>query len=185
MSRTQYFTATSLDGFLADPDGSLDWLFRAPHGDDGERWERFFSQVGAMAMGATTYRWVLDHEKLLEEPQRWHDYYADVPCWVFSRSELTPIPGADLRFVSGDVAPVHQAMTAEAGDKNLWIVGGGDLVGQFHDAGLLDELLLSFAPATLGGGAPLLPRRIEGLHLVSVTQDGQRVNLQYEVRHQA
>jgi len=182
MGRTQYFTATSLDGFLADPDGSLEWLFRAPHGDDGERWEKFFSEVGAMAMGATTYEWVLEHEKLLEEPEKWQGYYDDVPCWIFTNRDLPPIPGASLRFVRGGVVPVHAEMAAAAGDKNIWIVGGGDLVGQFHDAGLLDELLISFAPVTLGGGAPLLPRRIEGLQLVSVTQDGQRVNVTYSVR---
>jgi len=184
MGQTQFFTATSLDGYLADPDGSLDWLFNSPHGDGGEnRWNEFFSQVGAMAMGATTYRWAVDHEKLVENPQRWHEYYGDVPCWLFSHTELPEIPDADLRFVSGDVAPVHEQMKAVAGDKNIWIVGGGDLVGQFHDAGLLDELILSVVPVTLGGGAPLLPRRIEGLHLVSAAQDGERMNLRYEVPH--
>ena len=52
-------------------------------------------------------------------------------------------------------------MVGAAGDRNVWIVGGGDLAGQFADAGLLDEVIVSIAPVTLGGGAPLLPRRIE------------------------
>jgi len=179
---TQYFTATSLDGFLADENGSLEWLFKTPHADDSTRWQDFFSQVGAMAMGATTYEWALDHDALLERPDRWHDYYADVPCWIFTNRDLPRIPGAELRFVGGKVAPVHADMSAVAGGKNIWIVGGGDLVGQFHDAGLLDEIHVSLAPVTLGAGAPLLPRRIEGMHVASVSQDGERVNITYEVR---
>jgi dihydrofolate reductase len=183
MGRTQFFTAMSLDGFIADENGSLDWLYRAPHGDNGEkRWDAFFSNVGAMAMGATTYRWAVDHDQLLRNPERWHDYYGDTPCWVFANSAVPAIPNADLRFVGGDVAIVHREMAAVAGERNIWLVGGGDLVGQFHDAGLLDELLLSVVPTILGSGTPLLPHRIEGMTVESVERDGQRVNITYVVR---
>jgi dihydrofolate reductase len=65
-------------------------------------------------------------------------------------------------------------MVAAASDRNVWIVGGGDLAGQFADAGLLDEVLVSFAPVTLGEGAPLLPRRIE-LRLEEVGRNGDFV----------
>jgi dihydrofolate reductase len=135
-----------------------------------------------MAMGATTYQWVLDHENLLENPQRWQEFYADRPSWVFAHRALAPIPGADLRFVTGDVAAVHADMVAAAGGRNVWLVGGGDLVGQFHDAGLLDQVLVSVAPVTLGSGAPLLPRRIEGLRLTGVERNGQMVDLTYDVQ---
>jgi dihydrofolate reductase len=180
VSRTQYFTAASLDGFLADENGSLDWLFRVEHGDSGgSRWDSFFPKVGAMAMGATTYRWAVDHDKLLDNPERWRSYYGDVPCWIFANGDVPLIPGADLRVVGGDVVPVHRTMSAVAGERNIWIVGGGDLVGQFHDAGLLDDILVSLAPVTLGAGAPLLPRHIEGMRVASVRQDGQRVDIHY------
>jgi dihydrofolate reductase len=75
-------------------------------------------------------------------------------------------------------------MAAAAGGKNVWIVGGGDLVGQFYDHGLLDELIVQVAPVTLGGGAPLLPRAITKppLRLVSATTYcGAFVELRYEV----
>ena len=71
----------------------------------------------------------------------------------------TVVPDAKIEFTSGDVAPVHEQMVEAAGERNIWIVGGGDLAGQFADAGLLDEVIVSIAPVTLGAGAPLLPRR--------------------------
>jgi len=165
--RTQYFTATSIDGFIADEENSLDWLFEAhddTHGED--RWEAFISAVGAMAMGATTYEWVLDHEKLLEHPARWHEFYGDIPCWVFTHRDLPGIPDADVRFVQGDARPIHAEMATAASGNNTWLVGGGELVGRFADAGLLDEIQLHVAPVTLGGGAPLLPRRITAPRLL-------------------
>ena len=185
MTRTQYYTATSVDGFIADADNSLSWLFEV-EGDPDERagsWDAFIGAVGAMAMGATTYEWVLDHERLLEAPEKWQQMYDDRPTWVFTHRELPVVPGADIRFCRGDVAPVHAEMAAAAGDRNVWVIGGGDLVGQFDDAGLLDEIHLGVQPVFLGSGAPLLPRRItsERLTLRSVERTGPQVSLVYDV----
>jgi dihydrofolate reductase len=186
MPRTQYFTAVSIDGFIADADNSLDWLFQAEVAASetdaaGQRYGEFFDQVGAMAMGGSTYEWVLAHEHLLVHPERWP--YAQTPCWVFSHRQLPAVAGATIRFASGDVRPVHKEMTAAAGDRNTWLVGGGDLVGQFADHDLLDELILSIAPATLGAGAPLLPRRLMPgrLSLAGCRTDGTFVYLSYLV----
>lgn len=159
--KTQYYTATSIDGYLADENDSLDWLFQ--FGDiedvDGveDDYSQFVDQVGAAAMGSTTYEWVVEHENLLENPEQWP---SEVAVWVFTSRDLPVVDGADVRFVQGDVAPVHVDMVAAADGQNVWLVGGGDLVGQFHDSGLLDELILTVAPVTLGSRAPLLPRRI-------------------------
>ncbi len=68
--------------------------------------------------------------------------------------------GADIRFVQGSVERFHAEMAEAAGGKNVWIVGGGDLAGQFHDAGLLDEVIIQVAPVTLGKGKPLFPRSV-------------------------
>ena len=161
MSLTQYYTATSLDGFIADADNSLDWLFTRKRRDDGPlNYGEFIAEVGAIAMGSTTYEWILDHEFRGKDPAEWKWPY-DVPCWVFTHRELQVVPSARIEFTSADAATVHEAMVAAAGDRNVWIVGGGDLAGQFADVGLLDEVIVSIAPVTLGGGAPLLPRRIE------------------------
>jgi dihydrofolate reductase len=156
--KTQYYTATSIDGYLADEDHSLDWLFQFGAVEGMERmYPQFIDQVGAAAMGSSTYEWVIDHEDMVENSGKWP---YEVPTWVFSSRELPMVKGADIRFVEGDVAPVHADMVDVANGKNIWLVGGGDLVGQFHDRGLLDEIIVSVAPVMLGRGASLLPRKI-------------------------
>jgi dihydrofolate reductase len=169
---TQYYTATSLDGFIATEDDSLDWLF--PLGDPADTsYPAFIAEVGALAMGATTYQWMLRHsaEVTASVGSPWP--YAQ-PCWVFTHRALPAVPGADLRFVQGDVRPVHAEAVRAAGGKNVWVVGGGDLAGQFHDAGLLDEAILQVGSVTLGRGKPLFPRRVTSppWTLLSVRQVG-------------
>lgn len=174
--KTQYYTATSLDGFIADGNNSLDWLMQ--FGDvEGTSYPDFIRDVGALAMGSTTYEWLLRHEAGKPWPYQ-------QPTWVFTSRSLPTIPGADIRFANGDVRPVHREMAAAADGKNLWIVGGGELAGQFHDHGLLDELIITVAAVTLGSGAPLLPRAITSppLRLASVTRYGESfAELRYEV----
>lgn len=76
MAQTHYLVASSIDGFIADAD----------------RFRQFFAAIGAMTMGAATYEWVLDHEHLLDQPDKWRDYYGDVPCWIFTHRPLPVIP---------------------------------------------------------------------------------------------
>ena len=180
MSLTQYYTATTLDGFIADPDNSLDWLFTRRREEDGpQNYGDFIAGVGALAMGSTTYEWILDHEFAGKEPADWKWPY-EIPCWVFTHRRLPVVPAAPIEFTSADVATVHAAMLRAAGDRNVWIVGGGDLAGQFADAGLLDEVIVSIAPVTLGAGAPLLPRRIE-LRLEELGRNGDFAAVRYSV----
>lgn len=182
MTKTQYYTATTIDGYIADEHNSLDWLFAADQPADDGSWARFFGDVGAMACGSTTYEWVVAHENLLDNPSRWQEFYADRPTWVFTHRELPVVPGADIRFVRDDLVSVHAEMVEAAGDRNVWIIGGGDLVGQFDDAGLLDEIILGVAPVTLGAGAPVLPRRIEKrLALKEASASGGFAFLRYAV----
>ena len=180
--KTQYYTAASLDGFIATLDDSLDWLF--PLGDVADTsYPAFIRDVGALAMGSTTYEWMLRHVVGPEaaRPQPWP--YTQ-PAWVFTSRTLPPVPGADIRFVRGDVRPVHEAMASAAGGKNIWIVGGGELVGQFYDQGLLDEIFVQVGSVTLGAGKPLLPRAITNppLRLLSAKATGPGfAELHYEV----
>jgi dihydrofolate reductase len=185
VTRTQYFTATSIDGFIADEHHSLDWLLQTPKAAD--RFGPFFAGVGAFAMGANSYQWVLDHEFVLDKPAKWRTWYGEVPCWVFTHRALPKVADANIAFVSGDVRPVHDAMVDAARGKNIWLTGGGDLVGTFADHGLLDEVIFGVAPVTLGAGAPLLPRRLlsDRLSLIDVERVGQFAYLTYAVRDPA
>ena len=159
MSLTQYYTATALDGFIADPDNSLEWLFmRAREADGPLNYGDFIADVGALAMGSTTYEWILDHEFADKDPAEWK-WPCRHPVLGLTHRRLPVVPDARVEFTSADIATVHEEMVAAAGGRNVWIVGGGDLAGQFADAGLLDEVIVYIAPVTLGGGAPLLPRR--------------------------
>lgn len=182
--KTQYYTAATLDGFLATEDDSLDWLF--PLGDlDNSSYPDFIAEVGALAMGSSTYEWMLRHgEDVIKEAGSPWPY--EQPAWVFSSRKLPAIEGADITFVSGDVKPLYPAMRQAARDRNIWIVGGGDLAGQFYDAGLLDELIVQVGSATLGTGKPLFPRRVfsPGLQLTHVRQMGAgMVELRYQVQY--
>jgi dihydrofolate reductase len=181
VSLTQYYTATSLDGFIADPDNSLEWLFSRNREEDGPlNYGDFIAQVGALAMGSTTYEWILDHEFAGKDPAEWKWPY-EIPGWVFTHRQLPIVSGAPIEFTSADVAAVHEEMSDAARDWNVWIVGGGDLAGQFADAGLLDEVIVSIAPVTLGGGAPLLPRRIE-LRLAELGRNGDFASARFTVQ---
>lgn len=178
--KTQYYTASSLDGFIAAPENSLDWLMQFGEMEDST-YPAFIKEVGALAMGSQTYEWVRRHLVVDGKPELWP---YEQPTWVFTSRRLPVIAGADLRFVQGDVRPVHAEMLKAAGGKNLWIVGGGELVGQFYDQGLLDELIVQVAPVILGSGAPLLPRSIWNppLKLIATMTFGQAfVELRYEV----
>lgn len=182
MALTQYYTATTLDGFIADPDNSLEWLFTRQQDREGPlNYNGFFAGVGALAMGSTTYEWILDHEFSGKDPSEWTWPY-DIPCWVFTHRELQVVPGAAVEFTSADIRTAHRDMVAAAGGRNVWIVGGGDLAGQFADVGLLDEVIVYIAPVTLGAGAPLLPRRLE-LRLDETARNGDFVTARYSVVH--
>ncbi|XAS69130.1 dihydrofolate reductase family protein [Micrococcaceae bacterium Sec5.7] len=151
MSRLQYFVASSLDGFIATADDDLAWLLQFDGFDGGKKsYESFMEDVGCIVMGGETFNWIMAHES-----GSWP--YPATPCWIFTHHELAAPPGSDITFVRGDVREFIQDFRNDAGGKNVWVVGGGDLASQFADAGLLDELIVSIIPVVLGTGKPLLP----------------------------
>ena len=161
--RTQYYCATSLDGFIAESDDTLEWLTGYEGSYDGPgaeamkgSYDRFYEDVGAMVCGSTTYEWVLNHV------EKWP--YAGKPFWVLTTRELA-VPkgeGVDVRFAQGSVRELHPAILDAAGERNVWVVGGGDVASQYADAGLLDEVIATVVPVVLGTGKPLFDRRLQG-----------------------
>jgi dihydrofolate reductase len=188
MGRTQYYCAASLDGFIADAGDGIEWLtgYRGSYEgrgaepgpmSDGGAYERFYDGVGALISGSTTYEFVLEHAG--EWP------YAGKPYWVLSSRELA-LPGtegADVRVTSANVTDLHDELIGAAGERNVWIVGGGNVASQFADAGLLDDVLLTVVPVVLGEGKPLFERPLPTpLQLTGTrTFETGMVELSYEV----
>lgn len=172
---TIYYAATSLDGRLAEVDDSLGWLFAQQQDRNGPlNYDSFYAGVGALVMGATTYSWLVNEVNGISG---WP--YPGMPVWVLTHRELEAVDEG-VRFASGPVVDLHPQLVAAAGEKDVWVVGGGDLAAQFADAGLLDELQLYLAAVTLGEGRPLFPRR-RALELLQVERNGDFAVLRYGV----
>ena len=167
--KTIYFTSSSLDGYIADPNHSLEWLFQ--FGGEDPSYPEFIKDIGAIAMGSSTYEWVLKHDTFVdpEKPKPWP---YQQPSWIFTSRSLKTVPSADIRFVEGDVRPVYEQMCKAAAGKNIWIVGGGHLAAQFHEHGMLDEMIVTIVPVILAAGAPLFTSTIikPPLRTISVKQ---------------
>jgi dihydrofolate reductase len=172
VSKTQYYCAASLDGYIAEADDSLDWLLKyegtfeheaAEPGpmSEGGGYERFYEGVGALVAGSVTYEWILDNLDVAGGGE-WP--YRGKPCWVLSSRELR-LPegeGVDVRIADAPVRELYGEMAAAAGDRALWVVGGGGVASQFADEGLLDEVLVTVVPVVLGAGKPLFDHRLPG-----------------------
>jgi dihydrofolate reductase len=170
VSVTQYYCAATLDGYIAEADDTLGWLMGyegsyegegAEPGpmSDGGSYEDFYDGVGALVSGSTTYEFVLDH---ISDPTEWP--YKGKPYWVLSSREPRVLEGdgIDVRLAGGDVASLYDELMAAAGERNLWVVGGGNVASQFAAAGLLDEVLVTVVPVVLGAGKPLFDERLPG-----------------------
>jgi dihydrofolate reductase len=185
LSRTQYYCATSLDGFIAEADDTLEWLTGYQGSYDGPgavpmkgTYDSFYDGVGALVSGSATYEFVL------REVADWP--YEDKPYWVLTSRDL-PRPdgeGVDVRFSQGAVRDLYGEMVEAAGERNLWVVGGGNVASQFADAGLLDEVIATVVPVVLGKGKPLFDRRLQGgpMRLTGTRAfDSGMVELRYEI----
>lgn len=151
---TVYYTASSLDGFVVDDASSLDWLTsRAvdPQGTFG--YEAFVKGVGALAMGSSTYEWILANHP--------GDWMYEQPSWVLTHRPEIIADGHPVRTFAGEVAELHPALVSAAAGRDVWVVGGGDVAAQFAAAGLIDEMIVTYAPCSLGSGARVLPFRSE------------------------
>lgn len=172
-SRTSFYTATTLDGFLATDDHDLGWLLTRDIDQSGPGgYEPFIERIGAIVMGANTYLWLREHSPSWEYRQ---------PTWVLThRGELPHFEDADVHFTAQPLDELHAELVAAAAGKDVWVVGGGDLAGQFAELGLLDEVLVAIAPVTLGSGKPLLPHPVE-LRLREVDRNGEFIVAAYDV----
>jgi dihydrofolate reductase len=185
MSLVRYYAAQTLDGYIAESDDDLDWLtkyegtFEGADSDENMAgYDAFYEGIGALVSGSTTYEFVLEHGG-------WP--YAGKPCWVLTSREL-PKPdgeGVDVRIVSGQISDLIDEMLDSAGERDLWIVGGGNVASQFAEKGLLDRVEVTVVPVVLGEGKPLFDERLPGgpMQLLGArTHSSGMVSLDYEVK---
>jgi dihydrofolate reductase len=186
MSLVRYYAAQTLDGYIAAPDDSIDWLtgyegsFEGADSDEGQAgYDAFYEGIGALVMGSVTYEWVLAHGR------GWP--YEGKPAWVLSSRELERPEGEglDVRIVDGEVPELIDEMREASGGRDLWIVGGGNVASQFADHGLLDRIEVTVVPVVLGAGKQLFDRRLPGgpMQLLAArTFSSGMVGLTYEIR---
>ncbi|MBJ6361516.1 dihydrofolate reductase family protein [Paenibacillus sp. GCM10012307] len=164
------YIATSLDGYIARADGSVDWLddIEGDGGDSG--YGAFYSGIDTLVMGRLTYEEVL---KLSDEFP-----YKGKPTYVLTKSELPADP--NVVFTDEAVETLIPRLK-EMSNGPIWLVGGGQLVQAFLDKGFIDEMQIALIPKLLGAGIPLFPQGTAPgtFTLKQVSQSGQMVMLHY------
>lgn len=173
------YIATSADGYIARPDGDVEWLNRRPDTVDYGM-GKFYPTIDTILWGRKTYDWLLSYYKARGKTRGLFD--TKVANYVFSRHPPKRVaPGAT--FVSEPVKTFAQRLRATPG-KQIWMMGGGGLIASFLDAGEIDEFDIHVIPVFIGDGIPLVaPRhRDVALRLRSSRKypDGV-VRLRYEV----
>jgi len=135
--------AASLDGFIAEENGSVDWLndFLQPAEDYGMK--LFFEQCGTAIMGAKTY----------EQTLSFNYWYGNMDGIVFTSRDLPSLEGRSVQFIAGNPTEIVKVLREKT--KDSWLVGGASLIAQFINKGLLDELIITIVPRLIGKGIPL------------------------------
>ena len=143
MAKTSYYVAVSLDGFIAREDGTVDWLsnYTAPL-ETPYDYEPFYQTVSAVVMGRKTYDTVISFGKYA---------YKGKPGLVLSKNAYLQINQPGVESVSLDWKERFERLKASAKDR-IWLVGGGEVASLFVKENLLDEIILTIIPETIGTG---------------------------------
>lgn len=146
------YIAASLDGYIARPDGAVDWLDEVAVQEDGADedfgYEEFYAGIGTVLMGRVTYEQLLTFDV---------DYpYPGTAGYVFSRTRAGH-RDENVEFVDGDDIPQFIAHLRTTSDKNIWLIGGGLLVQEFLRHNLIDRFIITVMPVILGEGIPMFP----------------------------
>ncbi|MDR0297297.1 MAG: dihydrofolate reductase family protein [Streptococcaceae bacterium] len=161
------FIAATLDGYIATADDRLDWLFEVS-GDGDNGYGDFIATIDTLVMGKKTYDWLMR-----EQPEAWP--YADKKTFVLTRAVREP--DENVTFIT-DLEPLEQLT------ETIWLVGGGEIIRLFLEAGLVDDFQVTLAPVLLGRGKPLFPagNYQKNLQLIGTKTYGQFVELHYKTR---
>ncbi len=149
MSKTQLYIAVTLDGYIARQDGSLDYLYALPNPNQVDHgYSAFFQEVGTVVMGRRTY------EAILGFGVAWP--YARCQTYVITSDRNYELPTEATNLLTEPSVAALTKLKSES-DKNVWIVGGGQIITPLLNQSLIDEMILSIIPIVLGEGIPLFP----------------------------
>jgi dihydrofolate reductase len=141
--------ATSADGYIARPDGDLEWLTSRPAPKGFYGINAFMKSVDTMLLGRNTYDASLRMGAKFPSKGRYI---------VFSRHSRPADAPSNVEFVSDEIGPFISSLRKQPG-KNIWLMGGGELIAAFLDEHAIDEFVISMAPVFIGDGIPLIARR--------------------------
>ncbi len=168
--------ATSADGYIARPDGDLEWLTSRPAPPGFYGMNAFMKSIDTKVLGRKTYEASL-HLGAKFDPKS--------PTIVFSRHPPPADTPSGVEFVNGAIGPFVSRLRAQPG-KDIWLMGGGEIIASFLDERAIDEFVISVVPVFIGVGIPLMARRhrhvLLDLHSVERFEDGV-VQLHYGVRN--
>lgn len=151
MSLVKLYIAASLDGYIARPDGNLDWLMALPNPNNIDHdYGEFMETIGATIMGSATYKEVLGFG--IEWP------YPNIMSYVISRNPNLPISTTMTKLINEDVKTFTERLKGEV-EKDIWLIGGGQLITTFLNYDLIDEITLTLIPTILGEGIQLFPNK--------------------------
>jgi dihydrofolate reductase len=149
------YIATSADGYIARPDGDVEWLNRLPQTVDYGM-GKFYSTIDTILFGRKTYDWALAYQKKSGSKESIFD--KNVANYIFSRKPPKKKPAPGVEFVSGPVKAFARRLRSKPG-KHIWMMGGGELIASFLDAGEIDEFDIHVIPVFIGKGIPLIAPR--------------------------
>ena len=170
--KVTYYLAVSLDGYIADANGGVDWLDDLSIDQNGTGYAVFYEGIDGLIMGRATYDFV-------------HDYgqwpYDDKPTWVCTTREISPLTGCNLQQARDASSAISEAKLM--GLKSIWVVGGGVLASSMLKQGLLTHISVSVMPVILGGGVKLFDALPELVHIeqVSSAEMGGFTQIEYRV----
>jgi len=173
------YIATSADGYIARPDGDVEWLNRRPSKVDYGM-STFYKTIDTILWGRKTYDWVLAFYR--KKGRKGGMFDTKVANYVFSRKPRKRAPPG-VEFVSEPVKTFARRLRSTPG-KDIWMMGGSGLIASFLDAGEIDEFDIHVMPTLIGKGIPLVAPRHRDielrLRLARKYPDGV-VRLRYEV----
>lgn len=150
MRKIKLYIAASIDGYIAYSDGGLDWLSEYPiTAEYNYGYNDFYESIDSVIMGGKSYRDILNMDVIYP--------YKDKTSYVITRNTNSKISIENVQFLSDNIIETVSSLKKQDG-KDIWLVGGGEIISMLLDQGLVDEMIITYIPKVLGDGIPLFPK---------------------------